>query len=104
MKWCCLFQDTEGRDVELRFSRDIDKREVDFVLMEDGKPIHFIECKTAAKGAGRSLKYLEKRFPHVRATQVLLEGKEDLIDSNDIRRCSSYSCLWDACADLRLDT
>ncbi len=57
------------------------------------KPIHFIECKTAAKGASRSLKYLKKRFPHVRATQVLLEDKEDLIDRDDIRICPAYLFL-----------
>ena len=93
MKWCCFSQDTEGREVELRFFRDIDKREVDFVLMEDGKPIHFIECKTAAKGASRALKYLKKRFPDVRSTQVLLKGEEDLIGSNDIRICPAYLFL-----------
>ncbi len=93
MKWCCFLQDTEGREAELRFFRDIDKREVDFVLMEDGKPIHFIECKTAAKGASRALKYLKKRFPHVRATQVLLEAEEDLIDRDDIRICPAYLFL-----------
>jgi predicted AAA+ superfamily ATPase len=93
MKWCCFLQDTEGREVELRFFRDIDKREVDFVLMEDGKPIHFIECKTAPKGAGRALKYLKKRFPDVRATQVLLEDEKDLIDRDDIRICPAHLFL-----------
>jgi len=93
MKWCCFLQDTEGREVELCFFRNIDKREMDFVLMEDGKPIHFIECKTAAKGTSRALKYLKKRFPDVRATQVLLEDEKDLIDRDDIRICPAYLFL-----------
>lgn len=93
MKWCCFLQDTEGRDMELRFFRDIDRREVDFVLMEDGLPIHFIECKSSQKGASRSLNYLIKRFPHVKATQVDLEGKADLIDKNGIRICPAHLFL-----------
>ena len=36
LKWVFYQQDVEGRDAELRYFRDIDKREVDFVLM-DGK-------------------------------------------------------------------
>ncbi len=93
MKWCCYLQDTEGREVELRFFRDIDRREVDFVLMEDGSPIHFIECKSSQKGASRSLKYLKKRFPNVNATQVTMEGKSDLIDKNGARICPAHIFL-----------
>ena len=42
LKWVFFLQDTEGRDVELRYFRDVDKREVDFVILEDNKPLHFI--------------------------------------------------------------
>ena len=94
-KWCCFLQDTEGREMELRFFRDIDRREVDFVLMEDRSPFHFIECKSSSKGASRSLKYLKKRFPKVEATQVTLEGKSDLTDKNGIRICPAHLFLND---------
>ena len=82
-----------AREVELRFFRDIDRREVDFVLMEDDSPIHFIECKSSQKGASRSLKYLKKRFPNVNATQVTMEGKSDLIDKNGARICPAHIFL-----------
>ena len=38
-------QDTEGRDVELTYFRDVDGREVDFVVTEKGNPLRLIECK-----------------------------------------------------------
>ena len=35
LKWCYYRQDTRGNDTELRYFRDIDKREVDFVVLEE---------------------------------------------------------------------
>jgi len=38
LKYCHFREDTEGYRMNLRFLRDTDKREVDFVVLEDGKP------------------------------------------------------------------
>ena len=85
-KWCHYVEDTQGRDMELRYFRDIDRREVDFVLMEDQQPIHFIECKTSPrKSANRALRYLKERFPGVLATQLCLEDGVDDMDKHGIR-------------------
>ncbi|MCJ7680916.1 MAG: AAA family ATPase, partial [Candidatus Aminicenantes bacterium] len=35
LKWCRFVEDTEGYDMELRYFRDVDRREVDFVLVKD---------------------------------------------------------------------
>ena len=48
LKWVFYQQDVEGRDAELRYFRDVDKREVDFVLMNGKNPLHFIECKISS--------------------------------------------------------
>jgi len=93
MKWCCFVQDTEGREVELRYFRDIDKRKVDFVLLEDSKPIHFIECKLNEMRPSNGLKYLKKRFPQVVATQVVLDSDDDLITKEGIRVCAAHRFL-----------
>lgn len=85
LKWCHFLQDTEGREMELRYFRDIDRREVDFVIMEDGKPLQFIECKTSRRSRGRSLKYLKERFPQAEALQIDLAGKGDVLDKDNIR-------------------
>ena len=95
LKWCYFLQDTEGRDVELRYFRDVDRREVDFVIVEHGEPIHFVECKKSGKSPSRSLRYLKTRFPSVKATQLLLEDDVDLITREGIRICSAHVFLKD---------
>lgn len=54
LKWVYFLQDTEGRNVELRHFRDVDKREVDFIVLEDNSPIHFIEAKSSGKAVSVS--------------------------------------------------
>ena len=85
LKWCHYLQDTEGRDIELRYFRDIDRREVDFVIMEDGKALQFIECKSSRHSRGRSLKYLKARFPQAAALQIDLTGQDDVLTKDTIR-------------------
>ncbi len=93
LKWCHFMADTEGRDVELRYFRDIDKREVDFVITEDGQPIHFIECKKSYKGRNIALRYLKQRFPQAKATQIFLEEGEEYTDKDGISSQSAASFL-----------
>jgi predicted AAA+ superfamily ATPase len=93
LKYCFFLQDTEGRDIELRYFRDIDKREVDFVLVEDSKPILFLECKISSRDSSASLRYLKKRFPSVPATQVNLNPDIDIVTKDEIRICSAHLFL-----------
>ncbi|MBW2616587.1 MAG: ATP-binding protein, partial [Deltaproteobacteria bacterium] len=46
LKYCHFVEDTEGFSMDLKFLRDTDKREVDFVVLKDGKPLFAVECKT----------------------------------------------------------
>ena len=75
LKWVHYLQDTQARDVELRYFRDVDKREVDFVVTEDGKPVLLVECKWAGRQVSSHLKYLSQKFPDARAVQVIAEGE-----------------------------
>ena len=93
LKWCHYLQDTEGRDMELRYFRDIDRREVDFVIMEDGKALQFIECKASRRSRGRSLKYLKARFPQAAALQIDLTGQDDVLTKDDIRMLPATKLL-----------
>jgi uncharacterized protein len=94
LKWVYYLQDSEGRDMELRYFRDIDRREVDFVIMDKNKPVHFIECKKSAdRQPVLSLKYLKARFPKVNATQVSLEDRTDVMTKEDIRMCPAHVFL-----------
>lgn len=84
LKWCHFMEDTNGREMELRYFRDIDRREVDFVIMEDGHPVHFVECKKLYRSPNTGLKYLKQRFPEVQSTQVSLEGQGGLVRKDGI--------------------
>jgi uncharacterized protein len=95
LKWVFFLQDTEGRNIELRYFRDVDKREVDFVVLEDNSPIHFVEAKSSGKVQSPSLRYLKLRFPSVTATQVTLDKAVDLLTKDGIRICSAHLFLGD---------
>lgn len=95
LKWCFFLQDTEGRNIELRYFRDVDKREVDFVITEDDRPVHFIESTLSGKDCSISLRYLKKHFPLIPATQIILEQDVDVVTKEGIRICSAHLFLKD---------
>jgi predicted AAA+ superfamily ATPase len=95
LKWCFFLQDTQGRDIELRYFRDVDKREVDFVIVENRKPMLFVECKASEVDVSASLRYLKNRFPAVKAIQVILDKDLDLINKDGIRICSAHHFFKD---------
>jgi predicted AAA+ superfamily ATPase len=88
---CLRVGDTQGRDVELRYFRDIDKREVDFVVIEKNRTLCFIEVKTADESIAPGLKYLKTRFPDVPAIQVVLNCATDNVDKGGFRIVSVKS-------------
>ena len=85
LKWVHFREDTEGDDVELRYFRDTDGREVDFVVTLDRKPVLFVECKHREEAPTRGLSYLKGKFPNVETWQVYAEGKKDYVTPNGIR-------------------
>jgi hypothetical protein len=93
LKWVHWLQDTEGRDVELRYFRDVDGREVDFVVVEGRRPTHFVECKWADAPVDRSLSYLKARFPSAEAWQLSAVGTKDFVSPEGIRVCPALELL-----------
>ena len=93
LKWVCFIEDTEGREMELRYFRDVDRREVDFVITEDMQPIAFIECKWNDAPIGNGLKYLKARFPQCDSYQISAVGRKDYISSDTIRVCPAMTYL-----------
>jgi predicted AAA+ superfamily ATPase len=85
LKWVHFQQDTEGRDLDLLYFRDVDGREVDFVVTERRRPVRLIECKWADADVSRGLAYLKERFPGVEAVQVHATGKKDYETAGGIR-------------------
>ncbi len=92
-KYAHFLEDTEGRDMELRYFRDVDGREVDFVLMENAQPVLFVECKWSDEGVAKPLRYLGSRFPGVPAWQIYAEGKKDYETPEKIRVAPAWQLL-----------
>lgn len=72
LKHCHWQEDVEGYRMELRFLRDTDGREVDFVVIKDGKPAFAVECKTGDKEASAAARYFAERTAIPRFYQVHL--------------------------------
>lgn len=47
--------------MELRFLRDTDKREIDFVVLKEGIPKFAVECKTGEKSISPAIFYFKER-------------------------------------------
>ena len=87
LKWVDFQNDSKGRDLELRYFRDVEGKEVDFVLLEGRAPISLIECKWSDSEINPTLKYLLARFPSCEAWQISAEGKKDYRSPEGIRVC-----------------
>ncbi len=44
-KWCHTCEDIQGFRVELYYLRDLEKREVDFLILWEDRPWLLVECK-----------------------------------------------------------
>jgi predicted AAA+ superfamily ATPase len=72
LKYCHFVEDTEGHAMELRFLRDTDKREVDFVVLRDRAPLFAVECKTGERAISPAIRYFAERTDIPRFFQVHL--------------------------------
>jgi len=61
LKYCHFLEDTQGFKMELRFLRDTDKREVDFVVLKNKKALFAVECKSGSKSLASAIKYFKER-------------------------------------------
>ncbi len=76
LKYCHFIEDTEGYNMELRFIRDTDKREVDFVILRDKKPVFAVECKTGEKNLSPAIPYFNDRTNIPKFYQVHMGSKD----------------------------
>lgn len=89
LKECHFLEDVEGHETELRFFRDVEGREVDFVQMKQGRPFRFVECKLADTAISPALLYLRGKFPSVEAIQVLATPGVDRVGRDGVRLLSA---------------
>lgn len=75
LKLCHWLRDAEGYKTELRFVRDREKREVDFLVVREGKPWVLMECKLGRSVRHRPLFYFKERLRVPFAFQVVGQGR-----------------------------
>jgi len=74
-----FLEDVEGHDVELRFVRDREGREVDFLVMVARKPWLLVEAKLRETRVDPVLASFKERLRAPWAYQVTLEGERDFV-------------------------
>ena len=84
LKYCHHREDTQGHRLELRFLRDTDRREVDFVVIEDGVPAFAVECKAGERAASPAIAYFRERTPIRDFYQVHLGEADKLVGGTRI--------------------
>ena len=76
LKYCHRTEDWEGDRMELRFVRDAQRRELDFVVVRNNKPEFAVECKTGEKNISRNISYFAERTNIPTFYQVHLGTKD----------------------------
>ena len=76
LKFCHYHTDINGEKMELRYLRDTDGREVDFVVMKNKKPLFGVECKLKSKSFAKSIHYFKERTNVPVFYQVDLRGSD----------------------------
>ena len=61
LKYCHWIEDREGDRMELRFVRDSQGRELDFVVLRNSVPVFAVECKTGETNLSRNIAYFAPR-------------------------------------------
>jgi len=93
LKWVHFRRDVFGEEIELRYFRDTDKREVDFCVTLDRKPTMFVECKWSENSTSPHLHYLKKKFPEAEYYQVTAMGEKNFIGKKGIVHLSALEFL-----------
>jgi len=73
-------EDQEGYRIGLHYLRDVDKREVDFLMTFDNKPWFALECKKSGRSVNPALIYFGERLKIPFLYQLHLDGNDDFLN------------------------
>lgn len=85
LKYCHFHEDTDGDTMELCFLRDKYKREIDFILLKNNRPIFAVECKTGDSDLSRNIKYFAQRTEIPFFYQVHLGSRDYEVKGSNAR-------------------
>ena len=80
LKFVHFITDYEGYKAELYFLRDVDKREVDFLVIIDAKPWFAVEAKLNDASLSPHLLYFRERLSIPYAYQVVKKNAIDRLE------------------------
>jgi hypothetical protein len=92
LKLCHFLYDAHGYKADLHFLRDVDGREVDFLVSLDGAPWMAIEVKASGSSVSKHLHYFRSRLSVPYCYQVVGEKKIDIM-TDGIRVTSAENLL-----------
>lgn len=61
LKYCHWHEDVQGEPMQLCYLRDKYKREIDFVVLRDGRPLFAVECKSGDRDLSPHIAYFAQR-------------------------------------------
>lgn len=76
LKYCHFHTDYNGDKMELRYLRDVDGKELDFIVIKNKKPFFAVECKTGEKQIQKSVVFFQSKFKIPRVYQVHLGSRD----------------------------
>lgn len=79
-KLCHHLEDAEGKRASLHYLRDVDKREVDFLVAVDRRPWFAVEAKLSETDAAPALRYFAERLRIPFSFQVVRDPVREHVD------------------------
>lgn len=76
LKFCHFHEDYNGDKIELRYLRDVDGKELDFIVIKNNQPLFAVECKTGEKQLQKSAAFFQEKFKIPKVYQVHLGNKD----------------------------
>lgn len=90
LKACHYWTDLAFGDFELRFVRDKQQREVDFLVLRDGQPWMLVECKSGDTDPSPHIKYFQERLQNPISIQLVSVPNFDRTYAEGNVRVMSY--------------
>jgi hypothetical protein len=78
LKLCHYMNDVDGYKVDLSFLRDVEGREVDFLVTEKGKPWFAVEVKSSSRDISKNLAYFGEKLKIPFLYQVVYDQDVDI--------------------------
>lgn len=90
LQYCNSIEDSRGKRAALRYVRTKEKKEIDFALEVEDRPLQLIEVKWADETVSPTLRYFRDRYgwPAVQVVRHLRH--EQVIDGIELRAASRY--------------